>query len=98
MEGFMKEIKAALDTYTFPYLDQKAYIEWRSFYGAAALAVALAVLPPARAQPSYQPGLGFASVEVATGQSARVTARNLGRSSSTPDSSCGVTLQFLDSQ
>jgi hypothetical protein len=49
------------------------------------------------AQPSSQPGLGFAMIGIAIGESARVNAVNIGNASSTPDSSCSVTLQFLDS-
>jgi hypothetical protein len=43
-----------------------------------------------------QPGLGFPMIGIASGESARLNALNLGTASSTPDSSCGVTLQILD--
>src|SRR5947209_1833502 len=52
----------------------------------------------AHAQPAYQPGVGFPIIGVATGQSVRVNALNMGSSSSTEDSSCTVTVQFLDMQ
>ncbi len=72
----------------------------KSIHSAVTLLAALvmALVPVAvRAQPS-QPGLGFAMIGVAAGQSARVNALNLGSRSSTQDSSCGVTLQFLGIQ
>jgi len=43
-----------------------------------------------------QSGAGFAIAGIATGQSARVNALNLGSRASTSDSSCTVTLRFLD--
>jgi hypothetical protein len=55
---------------------------------------ALALASPATAQS----GVGFALVGVSTAQTARVNAVNAGSSSSTPDSSCTVTMQFLDIQ
>src|SRR5437660_821412 len=73
------------------------FYSWPKFHGVAALAIAL-VPASVRAQPSYQPGVGFAIVGVASGQSARINVLNLGSSSSTPDSSCTVRLQFLDTQ
>src|SRR5947207_3358291 len=61
--------------------------------------IAFGVLSTAvAAEAPYQPGVGFPIVGVAAGQSARVNALNLGSSSSTPDSSCTVTLRFLDTQ
>ena len=48
------------------------------------------------AQTPYQPGVGFAIVGLASGQSLRVNALNLGTGSSAPESRCTVTLQFLD--
>lgn len=48
-----------------------------------------------RAEPPYQPGLEFPIIWIATGESARVNALNLGTGSSGEDSSCSVTLQFL---
>ena len=63
------------------------------------LAVVMALVPAAAcAQPSSQPGVSFAMIGVATGQSARVNALNLGSRLSTQDSSCSVTLQFLDTK
>jgi hypothetical protein len=50
------------------------------------------------AQPSSQPGLGFAMIGIAIGESARVNALNIGNAWSTQDSSCSVTLQFLDTE
>ncbi len=73
----------------------------KSIHSAVPLLAALVMaLAPgaARAQPSSQPGVGFAMIGVATGQSARISALNLGSRSSTKDSSCSVTLQFLDIQ
>jgi hypothetical protein len=43
-----------------------------------------------------QPGIGFGMVGIALGQSAQISALNLGSSKSTPDSGCTVALQFLD--
>ncbi len=48
------------------------------------------------AQSPYQPGVGFAMIGIATGQTVRLNALNLGTGSSTPDPRCNVTLQFLD--
>ena len=62
------------------------------------LAALVMALVPARAQPSSEPGVGFAMVGIAAGQSARVNALNMGSRSSTQNSSCSVTLQFLDTQ
>lgn len=42
------------------------------------------------------PGTGFAMIGIAGGQSVRINALNLGTSSSTENSSCRVTLQFMD--
>ena len=47
---------------------------------------------------SYQPGVGFAIVGIAAGETERVNALNLGNGSRTGHSSCAVTLQFLDIQ
>jgi hypothetical protein len=52
----------------------------------------------ASAQAPYQPGVGFAIVGIATGESALVSALNLGTASPRSNTSCGVTLQFLDAQ
>ena len=73
----------------------------KSIRGASAAMAALGMMfvpTAAEAQPASSPGVGFAIVGVATGQSARVNALNLGSMSSTADSSCSVTLQFLDTQ
>ena len=48
------------------------------------------------AQSPYQPGVGFAMVGIATGQTVRLNALNLGTGSAAPDARCNVTLQFLD--
>ena len=45
-----------------------------------------------------QQGVGMTMIGIASGQSARVSALNLGSVSSTQTSSCTVTFQFLDSQ
>jgi hypothetical protein len=44
----------------------------------------------------YQPGMGFPVIQIATGESARVNALNRGAGSLVKDSTCSVTLQFLD--
>jgi hypothetical protein len=49
-------------------------------------------------QAAAQSGLSFPLIGVATGQSARVKALNLGSGSSTANSSCTVTIQILDMQ
>jgi hypothetical protein len=59
------------------------------------ISIALMALASASAQTT---GLGFAMVGVASGQSARINALNMGSRSSTQDSSCSVTLQFVDLQ
>ena len=48
------------------------------------------------AQSPYQPGVGFAMIGMATGQTVRLHALNLGTGSSASDPRCNVTLQFLD--
>jgi hypothetical protein len=58
------------------------------------IAATLTALAPA----SAQTGVGFPVVGIATGQSARVNALNAGSRSSTPDSSCSVTMQFMDAR
>jgi hypothetical protein len=73
----------------------------KSIHSAVTLLAGLvmALVPAvAHAQPSSQPGVSFAMIGVATGQSARVNALNLGSRLSTQDSSCSVTLQFLDTK
>jgi hypothetical protein len=50
------------------------------------------------AQLPYQPGMGFPVIQIGTGESARVNALNLEAGSSAKDSSCSVTLQFLDTR
>jgi len=52
----------------------------------------------ARAQAPYQPGIGFAMIGIASGESMRVNALNIGSSASKQASSCPVTLQFLGAQ
>ena len=47
---------------------------------------------------SYQPGVGFAIVGIAAGETARVNALNLGIGSLPGPSGCTVTLQFLDAE
>ena len=56
------------------------------------LIIAFNTLRPAAAQS----GLGFPLIGIATAQSARVNVLNMGRGSSTPRSSCTVTIQILD--
>lgn len=65
---------------------------------AASLHVFLAGLTLTVAVAQAQPGLSTAVVGIASGQSARVSALNLGSSASTADSSCTVAMQFLDAQ
>jgi hypothetical protein len=48
------------------------------------------------AQLPNQPGMSFPVIQIGTSESARVTALNLETASSAKDSSCSVTLQFLD--
>jgi hypothetical protein len=55
-------------------------------------------LTVARAQSFYQPGVGFPTIWLTPGERARVNALNRGTGSSTKDSSCSVTLQFLDAR
>jgi len=50
----------------------------------------------ARAQSPWQPGVGFPTIWLASGEQARVSALDRGTGSSTKDASCSVTLQFLD--
>ena len=50
------------------------------------------------AQPPSQPGLGFGMIGIAIGESARINALNIGNATTTQDSSCSVTLQFLDTE
>ena len=50
------------------------------------------------AQSTSQPGLGFGTIGIAAGQTARVKALNLGSGSLEATSSCSVTLQFLDAE
>jgi len=52
----------------------------------------------ASAHAQRSPGVGFAMVGIAPGQTARVNALNLGKAQSPRSSSCNVTLQFLDSK
>jgi hypothetical protein len=51
-----------------------------------------------RAQAPYQPGLEFQPIGIFTGESAQLTALNRKASSASQNSSCSVTLQFLDRQ
>ena len=50
----------------------------------------------ARAQSPYQPGVEFPTIWLAPGERARVSAFNQGTGSSTKDTGCSITLQFLD--
>jgi hypothetical protein len=52
----------------------------------------------ARAQSPYQPGVGFLTIQLAPGERARISAFNQGTGSSTKDTSCTITLQFLDAR
>ena len=56
------------------------------------------ILNIASAQSGSQPGLGFAMIGIAAGQSARVNALNLGSPAPASTSSCSVTLQFFDAE
>jgi hypothetical protein len=53
---------------------------------------------PVRAQTTASPGVGFAMVGIASGQTARLNALNLAAADPANPTSCGVTLQFLDTQ
>ena len=69
----------------------------KSICTSVGLIIVLALIPAgAVAQHSSQPGVGFAIISLASGQSVRVNALNLGTISSSADSSCSVTLQFID--
>jgi hypothetical protein len=68
---------------------------YRSIFLLAGLLVVL-TSPATRAQLPNQPGMRFPVIQIATGESARVNAQNLEAGSSAKDSSCSVTLQFLD--
>jgi hypothetical protein len=70
---------------------------YRSIFLLAAL-VLLLTSSATKAQLPYQPGMGFPVIQIATGESARVNAQNLEAGSSAKDSSCSVTLQFLDTR
>ena len=61
-------------------------------------AVLLVTLITIGAQPAFQPGVTFPMIGVASGETARLNAVNLGTSSSTSSSSCGVTFAFVDAQ
>jgi hypothetical protein len=69
----------------------------RSTLFLVGLAVALTSVGT-RAQLPYQPGMHFPMIQIATGESARVIAQNLKSDVSAKDSSCSVTLQFLDNR
>jgi hypothetical protein len=72
-----------------------------SIYRPIFLLVALVLLLTSSAtiaQLPYQPGMGFPVIQIATCESARVNALNLEAASSVKDSSCSVTLQFLDTR
>jgi hypothetical protein len=69
----------------------------RYFFAPAGM-VFLAISTVAVAQPTYQPGVTFPMIGVSTGQSARLNAVNIGTSSTTQNSSCSVTFEFLDAQ
>ncbi|SRR6266478_2921030 len=68
---------------------------YRSIFLLAGLVVVLNS-PATRAQLPNQPGMRFPMIQIATGESARVNAQNLQAGSSAKDSSCSITLQFLD--
>ena len=63
----------------------------KSFFPLAGLAMAL-IPVVTRAQSSFQPGVGIAMIGIATGQSARLNALNMGTGLATQNSSCSVTL------
>lgn len=63
----------------------------------ASLATMVMLTLTAAQQPS-QLGLGFAMIGIASGESARVNALNMGTGLQGQNSSCSVTLQFLDAQ
>jgi hypothetical protein len=58
--------------------------------------VVLQTSPAARTQQPNQLGMRFPMIQIVTGETARVNAQNLEAGSSAKDSSCSVTLQFLD--
>ena len=60
--------------------------------------VLLATSIATRAQETFQPGVTFPMIGIASGETARLNAVSLGTNSSTPDSSCTVTFAFLDAQ
>ncbi len=63
-----------------------------------ASAILMLISTAARGQSVYQPGVSFPMIGIANGESIRVNALNMGSSTSTPSSSCSVTLRFLDAQ
>ena len=58
--------------------------------------VVLQTSPATRTQLPNQPGMRFPMIQIATGETARLNAQNSEAGSSAKDSSCTVTLQFLD--
>jgi hypothetical protein len=50
------------------------------------------------AQETFRPGVSFPMIGIGSGETARLTAVNLGTNLSTPDSSCTVTFAFVDAQ
>ena len=61
-----------------------------------ATVVFLAISITLGAQPSYQPGVTFPMIGISTAETVRLNAVNVGTSSTTQNSSCSVTLEFLD--
>jgi hypothetical protein len=61
-------------------------------------AVLLATSVTTSAQETFRPGVSFPAIGIASSETARLVAVNLGTNSSTPDSSCTVTFAFLDAQ
>jgi hypothetical protein len=58
--------------------------------------VVLQTSPATRTQLPNQPGMRFPKIQIAAGETARVNAQKPEVGSSAKDSSCSVTLQFLD--
>jgi hypothetical protein len=78
----------------------EALMSMRSFLESvfSLLVLLMALISPAAAQPGGQSGLGFAMIGIACGQSARLNVLNMAPLSTSNQSSCTVTFQFLDSQ
>src|SRR5215471_545337 len=73
----------------------------RSIFALAFVTIAIVLLAASvatRGQETYRPGVTFPMIGIATGETARLNAVNVGTNSSTPDSNCTVTFTFLDEQ